>query len=538
MRTRRTVLMILFVSSACAATARAAQRSCESLTSVALPNAKITLAQSVAAGAFTPPATPALGPGPGPSYKDVPAFCEVKVEATPTADSTIEIEVWLPVSGWNGKFRGYGNGGFAGSIDYPGLGAGVKLGYVAADTDTGHAGSPVDAAWAIGHPEKVIDFGYRGIHEMTLKAKALIDAFYGSSPHRSYFASCSDGGREALMEAQRFPTDYDGILAGAPANYWTHLLAAAMWDVQATTQDPSSYIPTAKLGAISDGVLAACDAQDGVADGIVSDPRECHFDPATLLCTGADSDRCLTTPQVTALKKLYSGPRDSRGRQIFPGLMPGAEGGLGGWGLWITGPAPGRSLIAAFGVGYFTDMVYQKADWDPKTFNVDSALKLAEARTAKALNAVDPNLAPFRSRGGKLIIYHGWADAAISPVNSINYYSSVVARMGKRPADSFVRLFLAPGLQHCGGGPGPNSFGAGGTSSPDDPDHNLFLALEQWVENGRAPSKVIATKFVDDSPAKGVKMTRPLCPYPEAAKYKGAGDTNDASNFVCGDGGK
>jgi tannase/feruloyl esterase len=526
-------LAVLVPAGAFSLPAQAPPDACDRLTQVLLPNAKITSAQRVAAGGFTPPAAPNPEPGAGPSYKDVPAFCRVTIEATPTADSDIKIEVWMPAAGWNGKFRGEGNGGFAGTIGYQGLAAAVKQGYAAAGTDTGHAGSGVDAAWALGHPEKIIDFGYRGIHEMTRQAKLIMTAFYGHHPEGSYFSSCSDGGREALMEAQRFPEDYDGILAGSPANYWTHLLAGAMWDVQALTLEPGSYIPASKVPAISAAVLAACDAEDGLADGILNDPRQCHFDPATLACKGAESDQCLTAPEVTALKKIYAGPTDSAGHRIFPGLAPGGEEGPGGWGIWVLGPAPGRSLVTLFGVGYFSNMVYGKAGWDPKTFQIDEAVKLADAKTARALNSTDPNLKPFQSRGGKLILYHGWSDAAIAPANTIDYYQSVVARMGQSSTGSFVRLFMVPGMQHCGGGPGPNSFGQFGGMTPTDPEHNAYTALEQWVEKGRAPSKIIATKYVDDSAAKGVKMTRPLCPYPEIAKYRGSGDANNAASFVC-----
>ncbi|HEY6292677.1 MAG TPA: tannase/feruloyl esterase family alpha/beta hydrolase [Terriglobia bacterium] len=511
----------------------AAPDSCGSLAQLGLPGTKITLAQTVPAGAFTPPSSSSPPMGPPPSYQDVPAFCRVTAELAPTSDSDIKIEVWMPASDWNRKYRGQGNGGFAGAIDYPSLAAQVKRGYATAGTDTGHTGSPVDAAWALGHPEKVADFGYRGVHEMTLKAKAIIDAYYGGALQHSYFASCSDGGREALMEAQRFPKDYDGILAGAPANYWTHLLTAAMWDVLATTLDPASYIPRDKIPAVSAAVLKACDAQDGLADGILNDPRQCHFDPATLLCPGADSPACLTAPQVTALKKLYAGPRDAAGRQIFPGYPPGGEEGEGGWPLWITGPEPSRSLISFFGVGYFSNMVYEKADWDPKTFQLDAALKLAGSKTAQALNATDPDLRPFMARGGKLILYHGWSDAAIPAPNSIDYYQSVVKTMGQRDTDSFLRLFMVPGMQHCADGPGPASFGEDGRPVPDDPEHNAYAALEHWVETGAAPSRIVATKFVDGSPAKGVQMTRPLCPYPQVAKYRGTGDPNQAANFVC-----
>jgi feruloyl esterase len=530
-------LTVLLISGVFGKTSGAAQGPCESLAQLALPNTKITLAQSVAAGAFTPPPGQNFMPGMPANYKDLPAFCRVVAEVSPTPDSAIKLEVWLPASGWNGKYQGQGNGGFAGMIGYPALGAAIKRGYATAGTDTGHAGG--DAAWALGHPEKVIDFGYRGIHEMTLKAKALIEAFYSDHPQHSYFASCSDGGREALMEAQRFPQDYDGILAGAPANFWTHLLVDAMWVVQATTLDQPSYIPAGKLPAIGAAVLAACDAQDGVADGILNDPRQCHFDPATLLCKGADSNSCLTAPQVTALEKIYAGPRDSAGNHLFPGYLPGAEEGPGGWGLWITGSGPGRSLLSFFGTQFFTDMVYEQAGWDYKTFNLDQATKLADSKTASALNATDPNLKPFRARGGKLVMYHGWGDAAIPAPNTIDYYRSVVAAMGQRKTDSFLRLYMAPGMQHCGDGPGPNSFGQGANFPPYDPEHNIYTALEQWVEKGVAPSKIIATKYVNDfAPARGVKMTRPLCPYPQAAKYKGAGDTNDAANFVCAAGNK
>ncbi len=530
-------LVFLWIAGVFGQTAGAAQASCESLAQLTLDNTKITLAQSVPAGPFTPTPAPSPVPGPPAVIKDLPAFCRVAAEISPTPDSAIKIEVWMPIAGWNGKYQGEDNGGFAGLIGYPSLGAAIKRGYASAGTDTGHVG--FDAAWALGHPEKTIDFGYRGIHEMSQKAKAIIDAFYGQQPQRSYFIGCSDGGREALMEAQRFPEDYNGILAGAPANYWTHLMVGAVWVNLATLVDQGSYIPAEKLPAISAAVLAACDAQDGVTDGVLNDPRQCHFDPSTMLCQGGDSNGCLTPPQVTALKKIYAGPADSAGHQIFPGYVPGAEDGPGGWTPWITGRAPGSDFLLFFGKQYFANMVYEKADWDYKTFNVEPATKMADEKTANILNATDPNLKPFRARGGRLIMYHGWGDAAIPAPSTIDYYNSVVAKLGRRKTDEFTRLFLVPGMQHCGGGPGANSFGQRGTAPPFDPEHNIYMALEQWVEKGVAPSQVIATKYVDDSdPAKGVKMTRPLCTYPDIAKYKGAGDTNDAANFVCAPGNK
>jgi len=512
----------------------AAAASCESLSSLKLPDGMVTLAQQVAAGGFQLPGDAERMRG-LPGFKGVPAFCRVTAELKPSQDSDIKIEVWMPISGWNGEYRGQGNGGFAGSINYTGLGSAVSRGYAAASTDSGHEAGGTDASWARGHPEKVADFGYRAIHEMTVAARIAVKAFYGDGPKRSYFASCSDGGREALMEVQRFPEDYDGIIAGAPANYWTRLLTTAIFDVQALQMNPESYIPAAKIPAISAAVLAACDAEDGLSDGILNDPRRCHFDPAALLCKGADSQNCLTQPQATALSRIYAGPRNAKGARIFPGYEPGGEDGPGGWTPWITGQAPGTSLQFAFGTNYFGNMVYENPAWDFRTFHLDDALALAESKTARMLNATDPNLKKFEARGGKLILYHGWSDAAIPPVNTIEYYQSVIAAMGSNAANGFVRLYMVPGMQHCGGGPGPSSFGETGFSGTvGDARHDIYSALERWVEKGTAPDYLIATKYVSDlNPARGVKMTRPLCPYPQIAKYKGNGDTNDAGNFAC-----
>jgi feruloyl esterase len=507
---------------------------CEGVARTELPGAKVASAETVAAGAFAPPANlPPWMLGDPSLYKTLPAFCRVVVKATPSSDSDIQVEVWMPAAAWNGRFRAVGNGGFAGEIDFRGLAGAVRQGYATSGTNTGHSGAGTDASWALGHPEKVTDFGYRGIHAMTEVAKGAIKAFYGKSPQHSYFGSCSNGGRQALMEAQRFPADYDGILAGAPANSWTHLLTKALADAQATTVDPASYIPSGKLAAIATAVNAACDAKDGLADGVLNDPRQCPFDPATLVCKAGDSDACLTAPQVAVLKKLYAGPHDAGGRLIFPGYVPGAEQGGGGWATWITGPAPGKSLLFAFGVGYFANMVYERADWDYRSANLDEAVRAAEEKTAQKLDAVDPNLAPFQERGGKLILYHGWNDPAISALNTIGYYDRVVGKLGRPATDSFTRLYLVPGMQHCSDGPGPNSFGQSGPAASSDPRHNVMVALEQWVEKGIAPASIVATKYENDDPRKAAQMTRPLCPYPQAARYKGQGDEKDAASFLC-----
>jgi hypothetical protein len=473
---------------------------CASLSTLALPNTSITLAQTVPAGSFSPPT--------GQPVANLPAFCRVAGVIHPVEDSLIAFEVWIPSAGWNGKFYGVGNGGYAGSIGYGALGIAVRHGYAAASTDTGHTGGgEPNASWALGHPQKAIDFGYRAIHETAVKGKAIAAAFYGSAVQRSYFNGCSNGGRQALMEAQRYPEDYDGIVAGAPANYWTHLLTEGLWDAQALLLEPGSYIPASKIPAVENAVVAACDAADGVKDGVVDNPSQCHFDPSTLLCKAGDSDACLTAPQVAALRKLYDGP----GEKIFPGHAPGGEDGPGGWAAWVTGPAREKSLGFEFGTQFFKNFVFLDAAWDYHTFNLERDVKKADEKMAHVLNATDADLKPFARHGGKLILYHGWSDAAISPYNTINYYNRVEEKLKAKETAAFVRLYLAPGMQHCGGGPGPNAF-------------DMNKPIEAWVEQGVPPGPIVATR-----PGR----SRPLCPYPEVARWKGSGSTDDAANFAC-----
>jgi hypothetical protein len=516
------VVLLVVAVSALAATA---PQECEGLAKLALANTSITVAQSVAAGSFTPPGAQAIG--------NLPAFCRVAGVIKPSSDSNILFEVWMPSSGWNGKFQGIGNGGFAGSISFGPMGNAVSHGYATASTDTGHAAGGVDATWALGHPEKVVDFGYRAVHETAEKAKAIMSAFYGNGPKRSYFSSCSNGGRQALMEAQRFPADYDGIIAGAPANYWTHLLTGALADVQATMLDPASYIPSSKVPAIEAAALAACDENDGVKDGVIDDPSRCHFDPAVLLCSGAESDSCLTAPQVAALQKIYAGPKNAKGEPVFPGYSAGGAAGPQGWPAWITGAGPGKALMYGFGTQFFANMLYNDAKWDWRSFTVDKDMKAADEKMGPIMNATDADLKKFKARGGKLIVYHGWSDAAIPPTNAVRYFESVVSKMGAKNTDPFLRLYMVPGMQHCGGGPGPSNFGQGGVAQADA-EHDIDAALERWVEQGVAPGAIVATKYkVGANPASGVARTRPLCPYPEVAHWKGAGSTDDAANFEC-----
>jgi hypothetical protein len=497
---------------------------CEDLAKLSFPDATIAGAALVPAGTFTPPA--------GQPLRNLAAFCRVSLVLKPSNDSHIEAEVWLPASGWNRKFQGVGNGGYAGSIGYGGLGALVSRGYATACSDTGHKAGGTDATWALNHPEKIVDFGHRAVHETAVKAKALIKAFYGEDPKRCYFSSCSNGGRQALMEAQRYPADYDGIIAGAPANDWTHLLSAAVWHTQALTLDADSFIPTRKLPAIQAAALAACDNQDGVKDGVIENPADCHFDPSPLLCKGEDSDSCLTAPQLEALKKIYAGPRTSSGKQIVPGYSPGGEGAQGSWGAWITGAAPLQSLMFAFGGNFFRNMVYNDPQWDYKKFSLDRDSVAADEKMSGILSATNPDLKKFKDRGGKLILYHGWCDAAIPAQSTVNYYQSVVKKMGARSTDSFVRLYMVPGMQHCGGGDGPNFFGQAG-SGAGDAQHNMEKAMEQWVEQGTAPKQIVATKFKPGVNPPAVERTRPLCAFPQTAHWKGSGSTDDDSNFVC-----
>ena len=511
--------------------ARAEQPACAKLNNLKIGKTTITSAELVPAGSFS-----ADSRGKGFSATDLPEFCRVQATARPTPDSEIRLEVWLPTSTWNGRFEQMGNGGYAGGIAYTFMAPELSRGFATASTDDGHRGESGNA-WMIGHPEKVIDFGYRAVHETRLKAAPILEAFYGKQPAFSYFNGCSDGGREALMEAQRFPDDFNGIIAGAPANYWTHLMTGFVWDEQALLDDPASYIPASKLPALQNAALAACDELDGVKDGLLEDPSRCHFDPATLECKGADGPTCLTAAQVETAKKIYAGPKNPRtSRQIFPGYAPGTEAVGGNWPAWIIGKGPSGGFQFSFGNTFFADMVFAKPQWDFRTLNFDADVTTADAKLAALLNSTNPDLRRFQAHGGKLIQYHGWADAAIAPQNSINYYQSVLSTMGgPRKTNGFYRLYMVPAMSHCAGGPGPNSFGA--IIQPRPPqagaENDVVDALKKWVESGVAPGRIIATKYQDDDPKKGVVMTRPICPHPQHAKWTGKGSTLDAANFVC-----
>ena len=462
-------------------------------------------------------------------------FCRVQGSIKPSSNSDIGFEVWLPPQGaWNGKYEGIGNGGFAGSLIYP-MDWALEGGYAVSGTATGHSGGSLDAGWALGHPEKITDFGWRAIHETASASKAIIEAYYAKPPAHSYFSGCSDGGREALMEAQRFPKDYDGIVAGAPANFWTRLLTNGVWTDQALSETPNSWISPDQLSVVNDAALKACHGENGVVD----DPGQCRFDPSTLLCKAGESKECLSAPQITALKKIYSGMQDASGKSVFPGYPPGGEAGPVAWSLWLTGAEPKRvegTLIYGFSTGYFANMVFDKADWNFRGQNPVDDLAQAQEKTGQAVDAANPDLSAFRDAGGKLVQYHGWNDAAIPAPSSIDYYEEVAAKLGGiEKTQSFYRLFMAPGMQHCGLGLGPNAVGGVfGLPSPSrDPAHDVVAALAHWVEDGAAPDQIIATLYQDNDPRKGIAAQRPWCAHPAVARFSGQGARTDAASYAC-----
>ena len=487
---------------------------CGALKQLSLPDTTITMAEEVTSGELS-------GPGLDKPLHDLPPFCRVTGILHPTSDSDIRFEVWLPVKDWNQRILGVGNGGFAGVIGYQGLGGNLRRGFATSGSDAGHQAEGEDASWAFGHPEKITDFGWRAVHLTAERAKDVVKAYYGKTASKAYFDSCSDGGREALMEAQRFPEDYDGILAGAPANAWSSMLTSGVGLAQSTIGDPRGYISSLKLPAIQRAALAACDASDGVKDGFLNDPGQCHFDPAVLLCKGEDSLDCLTQPQVKSLKAYYAGT------SLFPGYAMGDENS---WGSWVVGQGAGSGSGLQYVQNYFRYMVTDDPHWNILTANVPASMHQAKQKTAAALDSTNPDLSRFRARGGKLIMYHGWNDPAISPWNSIAYYKEVQKTVGEKETASFMQLYMVPGMEHCAGGPGPAAFGQLGIPTSGGPKYGVFDALVDWVEKDVPSGTIIGTKYSADQK---VLLTRPLCPYPQLARYKGTGDTNDAANFEC-----
>ena len=493
---------------------------CVALSKITLPQTRITRAEAVyPKGEYVLTATGGAG-GPQAVARIRRSFCRVAGVVEPK----IRFEVWMPLENWNGRFQGLGNGSFLGALPYPAMAQALERGYAAGGTDTGHESAADDGTWAMSGNEFNVgivgDWAHRGIHEMTVKSQAIVERLYGRRAHHSYFAGCSSGGYQALTEAQRYPNDYDGILAGAPANYLTHLQAAQLSFGLAVNVDPATNLekPFDKLPLLHKAVMNACDATDGVKDGLIENPAACRFDPAVLACKGSDGPDCLTPPQVQAVKRLYADVRTSGGTKVFPGFPHGSDLE---WRL-MTANYLGQTGQVAFAESFYRYFVFHKRDWSYRTMDLGRDVAYADQHVGKLLNSVDANLRPFRERGGKLIQYHGWADWGITPYSSVDYFKSVVAAVGGSASDAtrevqrFHRLFLLPGVSHCRGGVGPDVFDGPG-------------ALAAWVERGEAPERIEASKVVSGKTTR----TRPLCAYPNVAQYDGSGSIDDAANFRC-----
>ena len=488
---------ILLLAASIALSTSLQAQGCELLATQYSPTTAITVAKTVAAGDL------AFGANTK-SIPNLPSFCRVIATLKPTSDSIIEIEVWLPVSGWNGKYLAVGSGGWGGSIAYDAMADALRRGYATSATDDGHSGPSGD--FVLGHPEKLVDFAYRADHEMTLVAKKLVHSFYGSEPSFSYWNGCSGGGREGLLQAARFPDEFDGIIAGDPANIRRN--AWAVWLANETFKDPASYIPARKYPMIHRAVLNACDAADGLKDGLISDPQSCHPDFKSLGCKAGDGPDCLTPRQVKTAQTIISPAIDLQGKVLFPRLEPGTELR---WARLAGGPGPADLFLDEFRF-----VVYQNPEWDWRSFNLDRDAAKAHA-IDKNVDELDPNLAAFATHGGKLLLYHGWADQQVAPGSTVDFYQSLIpASAGSPPASDWARLFMVPGMGHCSGGEGPDTF-------------DKIGALEQWVELGKAPAEIIASH----STAGHVDRTRPLCAYPQTAHYKGTGSIDEAANFTC-----
>jgi hypothetical protein len=508
----RWTLISSMAAIACALTSQAGEAAqpatCASLAKeLRLPDTTILLAEETPAGAFKPPAGGGMG-GPPAVFASLPAFCRVAGTIRPTADSDIRFEAWLPLTGWNGKFVGGGNGVWAGSIAYGDMVGPLAAGYATAASDVGHQGNPLDGSFLVGHPEKLIDFGHRATHLMTVNAKAAVEAFYGRRPQRSLYVSCSTGGRIGLMEAWRYPEDYDGISAMAPANPMVPLMALSLWTGHVAMKDEASRIPPPKFQLARGAAMAACDADDGAKDGIISHPAACRFDPAVLQCKGADAADCLTAPQVATLRAIYAGPKNPRtGRQIYPGLAVGSEAQMPA----LTSGTEPFPVATTF----FRGPVFNDPKWDFRSFDYDRDVERALAYGSDALDVPPTGLNGFFAGNRKLLLSHGWADGLIPAQSTIDFFQALRRDIGARRADRNLRLFMAPGVGHCAGGDAPSRI-----------DH--LGILDRWVETGSAPERIVAS----NPPGMPVR-TRPLCAHPKLVKYSGSGSTDDERSFRC-----
>jgi feruloyl esterase len=484
---------------------RAAPATCESLSSLKLTNGTIISAVEVDRGAFKPPTAGTVPAAAARAYAATPAFCRVTATLAPTSDSDIKVEVWLPKTGWNGKLQAVGNGGWAGTISYTALAAAVTGGYAAASTDTGHA-TP-GSTFAIGHPEKLIDYAHRSLHELAVSSKAVTNAFYDGAPKLSLWNGCSTGGNQGLTIASKYPADFDAIVAGAPPDPRARLMSVRLLINRLVHRTPASYIPPDKYPAINQAVLNACDTLDGAKDGVIENPRACRFDPKVMECQGADGPTCLTAEQVETATLLYSDVKFPKTERVLypPLLQPGSEL------AWATlaGPQPFANAVDAY------RLVHKDPNWTPDRFDMATDFELME-NELKVLNTVTPDLRPFFKRGGRLLMYHGWNDRQVPAMSSVTFYQRVLETAGRDAAGRSIQLYMVPGMDHCQGGIGADTF-------------NKVAAIEEWVANGKAPAQIIASHSTDGK----IDKTRPLCPFPQIARYKGTGSMSDAANFAC-----
>jgi feruloyl esterase len=525
---RGLIAVVVGLASVAGVTTAFGATSCDAVKRLAIEHAEIDAAEPTPAGTYQAPGAAEM--------RDMPAFCRVHGSITPVPESRIGFELWLPDTGWNGKLEMFGNGGYSSKLAYGNLAEQLKRGYAVLGTDTGHSGD--DPVFASGHAEAIVDWGHRAVHASVVSAKPIVTAFYGKPVGHAYFSGCSTGGHQALMEAQRYPSDFDGIIAGDPGHNRTHLNAGFLWQFVTNhrkTEDAAQIIPSAKLAMISAAVLNACRGGDGglATDKFLTVPEACGFQPKDILCKAGDAPDCLTEAQAGALATMYGGARNTRtGETIYYGWPKGSENSghviasLPGWSLYWADPADASRPART---NFWKLWAFNDPNWDWRQFDFDAGMKAVDDRLALVINAMNPDLAAFQAAGGKLIQYHGLADPVVPPRDSIDYFESVQRTIAKSAfargdeSADFYRLYLAPGMEHCGGGEGANV--------PD-----VQRALERWVEEGEAPQQIGATKFVNDKPENGIAFTRPLCPYPQQARYGGAGDSKDAANFACAPG--
>jgi len=493
---------------------------CDAIRTMSTPQTIVMSADVVPAGIFTPPPQPAPPPPPAgaapaaaaggrgrgraagappPPPEPIPQHCRVKLTLKPSSDSNIYSELWMPTDNWNGRLLIVGNGGFAGSIQgYGDMQVALRLGYATAATDTGHnASDGPNGMFALGHPEKIVDFAYRALHETTAESKRLIKTMYSRNVQMSYYKGCSTGGREGVMAAQRFPDDYDGIIAGALANRHIHMHTAGSARQIVLARNPDMAISPEKAQMVTEAVMNTCDT---LHEGFLNNPKQCTFDFSTLLCKGAESNECLTPAQLKAVDMFYGGLKNRKGEVIFAGQTLGNP---------LT---PQRSPENVNVIDTVRIWAFQNASYDWRSFDLDRDMPIIDQKIG-FVDATDPDLKKFKAHGGKLLLYAGWADTTITPVNTVEYYESVVKKMGASETKDFTRLFMVPGMAHCRGGDGPDTFDTIGT-------------MEKWREKGQTPVTIAATN-------RSSGLSRPLCAYPQYAKYKGNGDLKDAANWSC-----